>query len=404
LGALADAVGRRFGLSLRDCAPEGIERRLRYRLRDRAFDRVEDYAEYLLYANDATAWDALLETLTTNDSRFLGDSPDFLPLLEFEANPHWARFGGGSSQGGRFRCLSAGSGAGEEAYSLAMALEEVRARRPGFAYEVIGVDLSARALAVARAATYPAPRAASLPAEWRERYLERSGERVRVGSLRTNVRFALANLTAPGTLAPLLAFDVIFARDVLPVLTAEGRRAALANLAASLRPGGILLLGSEESVGDQGLELWPVRWGERHAYVRAHEPLDFPPLEEERTVEPGTALVAHRGAVPRGWLRLLLEGRGYRVAEAADCVGALEISVAGRPRERLFLERTLPSRGGSFVARCLARIHERSPGAVTYIAPAARPPHASEEGTEGRVFPLPLSERDLEPLLNAPAI
>jgi chemotaxis protein methyltransferase CheR len=402
LAALAEAVARRTGLSLRACTPEGVEQRLRYRLRDRAFGRVEEYAEYLLYAADGAAWEALVETLTTNDSRFFGDPEDFAPVLELDASPRWSGRLEREGAPPQFRCLCAGSGRGEEAYSLAMALEEVRTRRPSFGFEVIGVDLSARAVALARAGVYPKARTESLPAEWRERHLEAAGESVRFAGLRARVRFARANLATPGSLAPLGRFDLIFARDVLPSLVPAARGVALENLAASLAPDGVLLLGPRESIGDVDVGLWPIRWGERCAYAGpfdAHEP----PVPGEAGAGSGTAVVAHRERVARSWLRILLERRGYRVEEAGNGLRALEISVGGPLRERYLLERTLPSRGGPFVGERLARTRGVGPGAVIYIAPGATGRREPLGPNDSAVISLPLAQEDLDPVLGTPS-
>src|SRR5262245_64838236 len=111
LDALEERLGEVLGLSLPECAPEGVLPRLRFRIQDRALDGPEAYAEYLLHSGDSAAWEALAETLTANESRIFGSPGDFTPLLE-----------AGSRVAGPYRCLSAGCGTGEEAYSLALAL------------------------------------------------------------------------------------------------------------------------------------------------------------------------------------------------------------------------------------------------------------------------------------------
>ncbi|HXL15823.1 MAG TPA: hypothetical protein VN972_07050, partial [Methylomirabilota bacterium] len=59
LDALEKRLGEALGLSLRECAPEGVLPRLRHRIQDRAFDGPEAYAEYLLYSGDRAAWEDL---------------------------------------------------------------------------------------------------------------------------------------------------------------------------------------------------------------------------------------------------------------------------------------------------------------------------------------------------------
>lgn len=366
LEALETRLGEAFGLSLRACAPEGVAARLRYRIQDRAFDGPDAYAEYLLHSGDRGAWEDLAETLTANESRMFGAPGDFTPLLDMVSNPGWAAARPGN---GPFRCLSAGCGTGGEAYSLAIALAEARAHTPALAFEVIGADLSARAVARARE---------TLP-----------------GAIRSRVRFARLNLCKPDSLLPLGAFDLILARDVLPSLTTEGRRAALDNLARALRPGGVLLLGSGDSIGEADLGLRPVRWGERFAY-------EAPPDPDARSwrsgaagepPDPGLALVAHRSGLVRSWVRILLEQRGLLVEEAPNAIRALERAAVGRPPSLFLLERTLPPRGSSWVQEGLAALGITNPGSVVHLTPGA----VSADG--GPSTGLPLTRRSLDQVL-----
>jgi chemotaxis methyl-accepting protein methylase/CheY-like chemotaxis protein len=390
LERLAAELDARYGLALPPSGPAALARRLRHRIAGRALGRLENYAEYLVHGAGEEAWDALAETLTANESRVFTAASDFLPLLEIEAEPRWGRYARGAAGGERFRALSAGSGTGEEAISLAMALAEVALRAPRFEFEVLGVDLSAQAVAAARRGSYSAARFESLPPELRERYLAAEGERLRIGDLRRRMRFARANLAGPDSLRPLGAFDLVLARGVLPALTPGGRVAALANLAEALKPGGVLLLGPGDSTAGADLGLLPVRWGDRHAYERPG-PVEPSPLpEEDRAPEPDTALVAHRSRVVRRWLRVLLAGSGYRTEEAADGIEALALATRGRARAVVLLERTLPPDGGPPVAERLLRMRACAPGSVHCLSPRA-------DGTA-----LPLSQADLAPLLPAP--
>jgi chemotaxis protein methyltransferase CheR len=391
LDRLAAELDARYGLALPPGGPDTLAHRLRHRIAERALGRLETYAEYLLHGAGEEAWEAFAETLTSNESRVFSTVPDFLPLFDLDAEPRWARYVRHPGGTGSFRALSAGSGTGEEACSIAMALAGTGARAPGFAFEVLGVDLSARAVAAARAGSWPASRFESLPPGLRERHLVPDRDRLRLGDLRRHLRFARANLAEEGSLLPLGSFDIVLARGVLPALTPRGRAAALANLAAALRPNGVLLLGPADSLEGAVTGLIPVRWGERHAYERPG-PVEPPPLpREDRVPGSGTALVAHRSAVVRAWLRILLARAGYRVEEAGDGVGTLTLAVRGRARALTLLERALPPDGGAVVAERLLRLGAAPPDTIRLLAPG------------GAGVALPLSMADLAPLLPAPA-
>ncbi|HEY7728338.1 MAG TPA: CheR family methyltransferase, partial [Candidatus Eisenbacteria bacterium] len=189
LRALADALDVRLGLALPPWDPSTIARRLRHRIRERAFGSVVEYAEYLIHGATETAWDELAETLTANESRIFEAPQDFLPLFELAAGARWGRYARGAAEE-PFRALSAGSGTGEEAYSIGMALAEVTQGAPAFRFEVVGVDLSRQAVAAAREGAYAESRFGSLPSELGERHFVRAGDgRVPIGELRRRVRF-----------------------------------------------------------------------------------------------------------------------------------------------------------------------------------------------------------------------
>ena len=402
IAELERRVGEKLGLSLKECAPEGLAQRLRFRIQDRALDGVEAYAEHLLYSDDVAAWEDLAETLTANESRVFGAPDDFAPLFDISSDLPWSRYARPGA--GPFRCLSAACGTGEEAYSLAIALAEGSARAPAFEFEVIGADLSAKAIASARRAAYPRGRAASLPREILERYFtEREGGIV-AESLRPHVRFARLNLCEPDSLRPLGTFDLILARDFLPVLTSDGRRTALENLSRALGPRGILLLGPGDSIGESDLGLTPVRWGDRYAYEKP-DPESGParggaPGEDP---DPGTALVAHRSSLVRAWVRILLEQRGFVVDEAPDGMRVLERAVTGPPPGVYLLERTLPPQGGPWVADRLLRRGAARAEVLVFLAPGGS---AESDGpstdARPRVIELPLSSRDLDAVLPLP--
>lgn len=399
VSALAAALDERFGLAVPPGDAASLAHRLRHRIAERALEGLAAYAEYLIHGAGEDAWDSLAETLTANESRVFEAPPDFLPLFELAGEPRYQRYARGVAGGERFRALSAGSGTGEEAYSLAIALAEAADRAPAFSFEVVGVDLSARAVGAARRGVYAPTRFEALPPELRERYLVPAPGGLSIGDLRRSTRFARANLAAPDSLRPLGEFDLVFARGVLSALTPRGCSAALANLAACLKPGGVLLLGPRDSVEGAEPVLLPIRWGERHAYECAG-PAGAAPLPlEDREPEPATAIVAHRSPLARTWLRLLLEQRGVRVEEARDGVGALTLAVCGRARATYLLERTLPSEGGPAVAARLVEMGAATPERIRLLSPRSEEGGGQAPVGAPRVAPLPLTDAELETLL-----
>jgi chemotaxis protein methyltransferase CheR len=145
----------------------------------------------------------------------------------------------------KVRIWSAASSSGQEAYSLAITLQE--GLPPGWSYEIVGSDISTEMIKRAEAGEYSQVEVnRGLPACQLVQYFDRTGVHWRVSpALRRNVSFRLMNLTAP--LPSMPPFDVIFLRNVLIYFDVATKRTVLRNVARLLRPDGWLFLGAAET-------------------------------------------------------------------------------------------------------------------------------------------------------------
>jgi chemotaxis protein methyltransferase CheR len=159
---------------------------------------------------------------------------------------------------------SAGCSTGEEAWTIAVLLDD--AVRAGVIddYEVTGTDVSARAIARAGEARYAA-RAFRDPIDDVERAAFRwEGEAGRaiaqpVDRLRARVRFRALNLLSDvDNVVPRC--DVVFCRNVLIYMTDVARARVVEAVRERLLPGGALVLGSAEALwqSDAPLSPWPL--------------------------------------------------------------------------------------------------------------------------------------------------
>ncbi len=147
-----------------------------------------------------------------------------------------------------FRVLCVPCSTGEEPYSVALTLH--RAGLDGL-FRVEAVDVSLKAVAATRAATYPttAFREAG-PVPGRDAFTPLPGGRYAVpAAVASAVRVRVGNLAAPGFLAGEQPFDAIFCRNLFIYLTDEARRAAAARFHHLLAPGGRLFSGHAEPLG-----------------------------------------------------------------------------------------------------------------------------------------------------------
>jgi chemotaxis protein methyltransferase CheR len=155
---------------------------------------------------------------------------------------------------GRIRAWSAGCSYGAEAFTLAaVALTTV----PRASLEIQGTDIDPRMVERARTGRFSLEDARSAPPELLERWFKREGddEWVAKPALRMLPRFEVGDLLRMP--ARRGAFDLVLCRNTVIYFDEPVRNALHERLAASLRPGGYLFIGSTERVtspGEIGLE------------------------------------------------------------------------------------------------------------------------------------------------------
>ena len=192
--------------------------------------------------DDRLLW-VIADTLTVNETYFFRDRAPFealrdaiVPALALKHGP-----------GARLRILSAGCSTGQEPYSLAMVLDEMRAGGRGTDCEIVAIDISKRALEKARAGAYSQFEVQrGLPIHLLVRHFEKTGDSWRISDrMRAAIGFQRANLIED--LSALGRFDLILCRNVLIYFDADTRRRALEQLADMLTPDGVLILGAAET-------------------------------------------------------------------------------------------------------------------------------------------------------------
>jgi chemotaxis protein methyltransferase CheR len=158
----------------------------------------------------------------------------------------------------RLRLWSAGCGAGEEAWSLAMVVEEA-ALPPGVEVEIVATDADRRALAVAAEAVYRDDQMRSVSAERRRRHFVRGVGPRRglwrvIAPLRDRVELCELDLDGPWLDGPRLdgprpataqtgaRFDVVFCHAPLARRVPRDDDPLIRRLAAAVAPGGALFL------------------------------------------------------------------------------------------------------------------------------------------------------------------
>lgn len=228
-----------------------------YYLRDRCLRRMQvigafTLAEYHDLLTRGAECDIelkeLLNEITVGETCFFRNQPQLDALTRQVLPPVVAAK---SKLGFRhLRVWSAGCATGEEAYTLAMVLqEETASQLKGWTFEVIGTDLNERSLERAREGVYNEYALRNVPLHFRLKYFQRTGERFRVREeLRKAVHYGRLNLREDSRMVFMKAMDVIFCCNVLIYFGAQPKRRVIQHFHNNLLPGGCLFLGHAESL------------------------------------------------------------------------------------------------------------------------------------------------------------
>ncbi len=190
------------------------------------------------------------------------------------------------------RAWVAGCSSGEEAYSLAIVFREaVEALKPpvSFAIQIFATDLDRDAIARARQGFYPKSACNGVSPERLSRFFvkEDRGYRVRK-EIRESVIFAPQNLIMD---PPFTKLDILSCRNLLIYLLPEVQRKLIPLFHYSLSPGGLLFLGSAETIGSASDLFAPVNARQR-IYRRVESGLRAVPLEFPSSFNAGSPLSA----------------------------------------------------------------------------------------------------------------
>jgi chemotaxis protein methyltransferase CheR len=189
----------------------------------------------------------VVEALLNNETYFFRDKPTF-DQLPLSILPELARR---RAHTRRLSIWSAGCSTGQEVYSLAMLFSEQRERWDGWTIEILGTDVSHRAIAAARAGRYSqfeVQRGLSVT-QMLDHFTEADGGWQISEAARALVRFQQHNILdhAPGR----KIFDLILCRNVLLYFNQQTRAHTFGRLAEALASDGYLMLGAGETVSGQ---------------------------------------------------------------------------------------------------------------------------------------------------------
>jgi two-component system CheB/CheR fusion protein len=227
--------------------PNTIHRRIERRMAVQQIDGMDGYIKYL--QQTPAEVEALFRDLLIGVTNFFRD-PEPFKALEEQAIP---RMFAGKPAGAAIRVWSACCSTGEEAYSIAILLQErMEASKQSFTLQVFATDLDSQAIATARAGIYPASIAADISPERLARFftIEPGGSAYRIHkSIRDILVFSEQDVIKD---PPFSKLDLISCRNILIYLGGDLQKKLIPLFHYALNPGGTLFLGTSESVGEFG--------------------------------------------------------------------------------------------------------------------------------------------------------
>ncbi len=239
LAWLRGYLAGRIGVLVPDDRPEFMLSRLSGVLRKHGTPDVAGLVD-LVRAGDRAVVGSVVDALTTHETSFFRDV-DVYAWLETECLPTLVAQAGTRE----LAIWSAACSTGQEALSVAMLLLE---RWPLLPFRIHATDVSPGTVERARTGIYPMLEVnRGLPARRLARWFTRAGiDYQTLPELRARVQFGVHNLVDRA--APAGPFDLVLLRNVLIYLGDSDRSAVFQNLAASMRPGAIMVLGTAETL------------------------------------------------------------------------------------------------------------------------------------------------------------
>jgi chemotaxis methyl-accepting protein methylase len=224
--------------------PDTVQRRIERRL---AVHQIETMGNYLLFLQQTPAeTEALFHDLLLGATSFFRDPAAFTALEEHVVPRLFADKPAGSV----IRVWSPGCAIGEEAYSIAILLQEhLDALKLCYKIQVFATDIDSQAITQARSGRYPSSIAADISPERLARFFtaEPNGSYCIHKNIRDLLIFSEQNvITDP----PFSKLDLISCRNLLIYMNRNLQKKLIPLFHYALNPGGFLFLGTSETVAD----------------------------------------------------------------------------------------------------------------------------------------------------------
>ncbi len=253
---ISSFIETNLGIKVPPAKKTMIESRLTRRLRAHGFQTYEQYYDYTFGSEGyQSEIQLMIDAVTTNETSFFREEEHFKFLTEKVLPELFEK-----QNAGPVYLWSVAASTGQEAYTLAMVLEEAqRVSHKKVDYRILATDISEAVLRIGSSGIYTAHQAKKIPLELQKRYCLRSRDRdaptIRFRpELREKIMFRKLNLMNTNY-DTKRKYQIVFCRNVFIYFDRENQRKVLSRLYERMTPGGYLFMGHSENISGTDLDL-----------------------------------------------------------------------------------------------------------------------------------------------------
>ncbi len=244
---LVDFVYDKYGITLAKKRVL-VEGRLTGVLKSKGLTQFSDYLKLLFNDTTGTELTNLLNKVTTNHTYFMREQEHFDFLLSTILPELEAKHASTKS----LKIWSAGCSSGQEAYTIAMVLDQYfGAKKSQWDTVILATDISQSAMGKAQVASYPIEGLSEIPAEWHKKYLTVDNANktfTMLPKIKKEVVFRPLNLMEPFQFKNKRPFDIIFCRNVMIYFDQPTKDKLVEKFYDVTVPGGYLCIGHSENI------------------------------------------------------------------------------------------------------------------------------------------------------------
>ena len=235
---LRNHTGHDFSLYKKNTILRRVTRRM-------GLNNIREQDEYIRFLREhPPEVEALFRELLIGVTHFFRDPASFDVLKKDILPGLLDRLGDGET----FRAWIPGCSTGEEVYSLAIILRECLDGFPKrITLQLFGTDIDQKAIEKARNGLFHAGIATDITADRLNRFFTREGDSFRIGKeIRDCVIFSVQDVIKD---PPFSCLNLLCCRNLLIYLNTSAQKKLLPLFHYTLRPEGVLVLGSSETIG-----------------------------------------------------------------------------------------------------------------------------------------------------------